>query len=193
MLLVQIANIFNDLVNADPDINYFHFGFPNDVNINIANNYDPNAEVGRQFPYVLLLPPISTADVQQAGNRAVNETYNLEVIITDTYAYDGQQLDYKTDTSALVFSKLQVLAERLIKGLLLYSEEALPPFNIGQYRIEFDPYRFINGTRSIRMTVDLVFPIGCNNYNVDVAALLPTNPENVVTYDKEDPLNTTPI
>ena len=43
------------------------------------------------------------------------------------------------------------------------------------------------------MTVDLVFPIGCNNYNVDVAALLPTNPEDVVTYDKEDPLNTTPI
>ena len=156
MLLVQIANIINDLVNNDPDINYFHFGFPNDVNINIANNYDPNAEVGRQFPYVLLLPPISTADVQQAGNRAVNETYNLEFIITDTYAYDGQQ-------------------------------------ELCRYRYEFDPYRFINGTRSVRMTVDLVFPIGCNNYNVDVSAFLPTNPEDVVTYDKEDPLNTTPI
>ena len=117
MLFIQIANIINGLVQLDPDIKYYHYGLPEDVNRNIPNNFDPTSDTGRKFPYVLQIPRQLTARAQQNGTQSLFETHTVELLFIDTYAYQAQQFDFKRDTQLKIFSKLQVLAERIIKGL----------------------------------------------------------------------------
>jgi len=91
MLFIQIANIINELVQLDPDIKYYHYGLPEDVNRNIPNNFDPTSDTGRKFPYVLQIPRQLTARAQQNGTQSLFETHTVELLFIDTYDYQAQQ------------------------------------------------------------------------------------------------------
>ena len=193
MLFIQIANIINELVQLDADLQYFHYGLPQDVNRNIPNNFDPNSDTGRLYPYVLQIPRELTARTQQNGTQSLFETHTVELLFIDTYAYNAQQFDFKRDTQLKIFSKLQVLAERIIKGLQEYAEEiAIPPFNISDYTIDPDPARFIANTRMIRVNLSLVFPSACSSFDYDLSSL-DIDPNDTVTTDLEDVNDSTPI
>ena len=193
MLFIQIANIINELVQLDPDLKYFHYGLPEDVNRNIPNNFDTNSDTGRLFPYVLQIPRQLTARTQQNSTQSLFETHTVELLFIDTYAYNAQQFDFKRDTQIKIFSKLQVLAERIIKGLQEYAEEvALPPFNISDYTIDPDAARFTANTRMIRVNLSLVFPSACSSYDYDLS-MLEVDPNDTVTTDLEDVNDSTPI
>jgi len=193
MLFIQIANIINELVQLDPDLKYYHYGLPEDVNRNIPNNFDPNSDTGRLFPYVLQIPRQLTARTQQNATQSLFETHTVELLFIDTYAYNAQKFDFKRDTQIKIFSKLQVLAERIIKGLQEYAEEvALPPFNISDYTIDPDAARFTANTRMIRVNLSLVFPSACSSYDYDLS-MLEVDPNDTVTTDLEDVNDTTPI
>lgn len=193
MLFIQIANIINELVQLDPDLKYFHYGLPQDVNRNIPNNFDQNSDTGRLFPYVLQIPRALTARTQQNSGQSLFETHSLELLFIDTYNYNAQQFDFKRDTALKIFSKLQVLAERIIKGLLEYAEEqALPPFNISDYTIDPDAARFTANTRMIRVNLNLVFPSACSEYDYDIS-MLEVDPNDTTTTDLEDVNDNTEI
>jgi hypothetical protein len=178
MLFIQIANIINELVQLDPDIKYYHYGLPEDVNRNIPNNFDPTSDTGRKFPYVLQIPRQLTARAQQNGTQSLFETHTVELLFI---------------TQLKIFSKLQVLAERIIKGLIEYAEEqALPPFNISDYTIDPDAARFTANTRMIRVNLSLVFPSACSEYDYDLS-ILAVDPNDTVTTDLEDVNDNTPI
>jgi len=185
MTITQLSNLFNLIVQNDSDYKYYHYGFPSDMNINIQNNSDPLSETGRLFPYVLLIPPILTSRAMESGTAAIYDTYQVEYLITETYAYEQGLLTYKTDTTIELEQTLQVLAKKLIQYLLDYSAVSNPPFNVGDYRIEFDPYRFTADTRSIRVTLDLVFPAICDDQNLDIS-FLPADLEDINTTDDEN-------
>jgi hypothetical protein len=121
----------------------------------------------------------------ESSASAIFDTYTVEFLITDTYAYDQGLLTYKTDTTIEVEQSLQVLAKKMIQYLLDYSAVSSPPFNVGDYRIEFDPYRFTNDTRSIRVTLDLVFPAICADDTLDIS-FLPAELEDITTTDEEN-------
>jgi len=70
-------------------------------------------------------------------------------------------------------------------NLKISSSVSSPPFNVGDYRIEFDPYRFTNDTRSIRVTLDLVFPAICADDTLDIS-FLPAELEDITTTDEEN-------
>ena len=193
MLFIQIANIINELVQLDADLKYFHYGLPQDVNRNIPNNFDPNSDTGRLYPYVLQIPRELTARTQQNGTQSLFETHTVELLFIDTYAYNAQQFDFKRDTQLKIFSKLQVLAERIIKGLQEYAEDiAIPPFNISDYTIDPDPARFIANTRMIRVNLSLVFPSACSSFDYALSSL-EIDPNDTVTTDLEDVNDSTPI
>ena len=156
MTITQLSNLFNLIVQNDSDYKFYHYGFPSDMNINISNNFDPTSDTGRLFPYVLLLPPILNSRAMESNTAAIYDTYQVEFLITDTYAYEQGLLTYKIDTTIELEQTLQILAKKMIQYLLDYSAISNPPFNVGDYRIEFDPYRFTADTRSIRVTLDLV-------------------------------------
>lgn len=193
MLFIQVANIINELVQADPDLKYYHYGLPEDLNRNIPNNFDPNSDTGRLFPYVLQIPRELTARTQQNGSQSLFETHTVELLFIDVYAYNGQQFDQKRDTQLKIFSKLQVLAERIIKALQEYGEDvALPGFNVSDYTIDPDAARFTANTRMIRVNLSLVFPSACSAYDYDLS-ILETDPNDTTTTDKEDVNDNTEI
>lgn len=187
MLFIQVANIINELVQNDPDLKFYHYGLPSEVNINTPNNFDPNSETGRLFPYVLQIPREMTGRAQQNAQQSIFETHNVELLIIDTYAYQAQSFEYKQDTQLKIFSKLQVLAERIIKAFIDYGEEvAIPPFNVGDYSIDPDAARLTANTRMVRVNISLVFASACSSYRYNIGNLFPVNPEDGETTDKED-------
>ena len=185
MTITQLSNLFNLIVQNDADYRFYHYGFPSDMNINISNNYDPLSDTGRLFPYVLLLPPILNSRAMESNTAAIYDTYQVEFLITDTYAYEQGVLTYKIDTTIELEQTLQILAKKLIQYLLDYSAISNPPFNVGDYRIEFDPYRFTADTRSIRVTLDLVVPAICDDQSLDIS-FLPVDLEDIATADEEN-------
>lgn len=185
MTITQLSNLFNLIVQNDVDYRFYHYGFPSDMNINISNNYDPLSDTGRLFPYVLLLPPILTSRAMESSTASIFDTYQVEFLITDTYAYEQGVLTYKTDTTIELEQTLQILAKKMIQYLLDYSAVSNPPFNVGDYRIEFDPYRFTADTRSIRVTLDLVVPAICDDQSLDIS-FLPVDLEDIATADEEN-------
>ena len=120
MTITQLSNLFNLIVQNDPDYRFYHYGFPSDMNINIGNNYDPLSDTGRLFPYVLLLPPILNSRAMESNTAAIYDTYQVEFLITDTYAYEQGVLTYKIDTTIELEQTLQILAKKLIQYLLDY-------------------------------------------------------------------------
>lgn len=191
MLLIQVSNILNDFVQADPDINFFHCGLPNDVNVNIPNNYDPNSRIGNQFPYVLLIPPIVQGRVEANGDQGIFETFPVDILISDLYGQTNSGV-YGTNTYALLLSKLQVIAQRIVKAFQSYAEYASPQFNVGDYTLTFDSLRHTQNTRSLRLQFDLIFALSCSDYTIDLSTFA-TDAGDTVRYDKEDPINTTPV
>lgn len=185
MTITQLSNLFNLIIQNDVDYRFYHYGFPSDMNINISNNYDPLSDTGRLFPYVLLLPPILTSRAMESSTAAIYDTYQVEFLITDTYAYEQGVLTYKTDTTIELEQTLQILAKKMIQYLLDYSAVSNPPFNVGDYRIEFDPYRFTADTRSVRVTLDLVVPAICDDQSLDIS-FLPVDLEDIATADEEN-------
>lgn len=185
MTITQLSNLFNLIVQNDADYRFYHYGFPSDMNINIGNNYDPTSDTGRLFPYVLLLPPILNSRAMENNTAAIFDTYQVEFLITDTYAYEQGVLTYKIDTTIELEQTLQILAKKLIQYLLDYSAISNPPFNVGDYRIEFDPYRFTADTRSVRVTLDLVVPAICDDQSLDIS-FLPVDLEDIATADEEN-------
>lgn len=192
MTITQLSNLFNLIVQNDADYRFYHYGFPSDMNINIGNNYDPLSDTGRLFPYVLLLPPILNSRAMESNTAAIYDTYQVEFLITDTYAYEQGVLTYKIDTTIELEQTLQILAKKLIQYLLDYSAISNPPFNVGDYRIEFDPYRFTADTRSIRVTLDLVVPAICDDQSLDIS-FLPVDLEDIATADEENTQTNEPV
>jgi hypothetical protein len=185
MTITQLSNLFNLIVQNDSDYKFYHYGFPSDMNINISNNFDPTSDTGRLFPYVLLLPPILNSRAMENNTAAIYDTYQVEFLITDTYAYEQGLLTYKIDTTIELEQTLQILGKKMIQYLLDYSAVSNPPFNVGDYRIEFDPYRFTADTRSIRVTLDLVVPAICDDETLDIS-FLPVDLEDIATADEEN-------
>lgn len=182
MTITQLSNLFNLIVQNDAAYNYYHYGWPSDMNLNIQNNSDPNAETGRLFPYVLFMPPTVQSRAMDNNVNSIFDTYTCELLITDTYAYNQGLLTYKNDTTVEIEHKLQVLAKKFIQYLLDYSDVAL--FNVSDYNVEFDPYRFTNDTRSIRIRLTLVFPAICDDESLDIS-FLPEDYSNIDQYDYE--------
>lgn len=191
MLLTQLSNIFNIITQNEPLLNYYHYGWPQDANRNIPNNYDPNSEVGRKFPYLLLLPPSKQGRVELNGSQALFETYQLELYIIDSYGYEGQQLEYKRDTMVKIDAKLENIATKVIAALETYAQYTQPEFNVGDYNMQIDALSFAGNTRNIRILLTLQFPSVCGSSDFDPEALgLPTDFNDLDSFDMEDILDT---
>jgi hypothetical protein len=192
MTITQLSNLFNLIVQNDAEYNFYHYGWPSDMNLNIQNNSDPNALTGRLFPYVLFMPPAVQARAMDNNVNSIFDTYTCELLITDTYAYNQGILTYKADTTIEIEQKLQVLAKKLIQYILDYSDVSIPPFNVSDYNIEFDPYRFAADTRSIRVRFSLVFPAICDDSNLDIS-FLPDELSDIGVQDYEANMDYCPV
>ena len=185
MTTVQVSNMFNLIVLNSALFNFYHFGWPNDMNINIQNNSDAAASTGNKFPYLLMIPPRISGRVMDSRTQSIYKTYRCEFIITDTYSFNQQQLDFKIDTSVQVLSELESLAAQLVNYVNQYSELSSVQFTVSDYTTDLDPYRFTAGTRSIRLAFDLAFLTACPTADLDLS-FLPATFEDISQTDIEN-------
>lgn len=186
MLIVQLSNIFNLIIQNNPKLKTYHFGYPNDVNINVQNKYNQGAQTGNNFPYVLFIPPNISSRIQQNSTQSIFDTYSCQLLFIDLYGYENDSA-YKPDTTAVVLSELQKRVKEFFKELQQYAEIlSLPPFNISDLEILVDAINFfVQNTRTLSVTFNLTFPSGCSDFDVDLSALLPENPNDVTEDDLE--------
>jgi len=57
MTLTELSNLFNQVAQAIPEINNYHFGYLSDVNTPIINNSNPSVACQAKYPMLLLTPP----------------------------------------------------------------------------------------------------------------------------------------
>jgi hypothetical protein len=186
MLIVQLSNIFNLIIQNNPNLKTYHFGYPNDVNINVQNNYNQGAQTGNNFPYVLFIPPNISSRIQQNATQSIFDTYSCQLLFIDMYGYENDSV-YKPDTTAVVLSELQKRVKEFFKELQQYAEIlSLPPFNISDLEILVDAINFfVQNTRTLSVTFNLTFPSGCSDFDVDLTPYLPENPNDMTDDDLE--------
>jgi len=189
MIITQLSNLFNYIVQQDPEAQFYHFGWPNDVNVNIPNNYDPSAATGRLFPYVLLTPPKMLLRAQANGTQSNYERFDMQLILIDTYSHTSPDLSQKIDTGIEVMAGLQALLRRILRALNDYVNlQALIPFAIADMNVDFDAYRFTDSSRSLSVTFSMTFPTGCEDYVFD-PTLIPANFNDINKEDEENIYN----
>jgi len=185
MTTAQVSNLFNIIVQNTPDFEFYHFGWPNDMNLNTANNFDSVGSTGAKFPYLLMIPPRITGRVMESGTQSIYKTFRCEFLITDTYSFEQQTLGFKKDTSVDVLSKLEILAANLLNYVNQYSEYSETQFTVSDYQADLDPYRFAASTRSIRVSFDLAFLTPCPASGLDLS-FLPASFQDLPETDLEN-------
>ena len=75
----QISNVFNLMVQLDPRLKYYHFGWRSDILRNIDNNFDPGVSKGREFPALHWAVPEFTEYVEAIQYTGLKE--NVEVTL----------------------------------------------------------------------------------------------------------------
>jgi hypothetical protein len=178
--LTQISNLFNSIALASGLFKFYHYGWPQDMNINIQNNSDPNASLGSQFPYLLFMPPVISNTVLDSSNY---QTYQVELLLTDTYGFNAQHLDYKGDTTLDVESKLCEIAKQFVDYLRQYGEKV--NFDVNTFSFDIDPMRFVQNTRSVRVRFSLNFTAVCPDGTLDLS-FLPDNLDDIDEIDLEN-------
>jgi len=153
MTLTQLSNLFNSIALASGLFKFYHYGWPQDMNINIQNNSDPNASLGSQFPYLLFMPPVISNTVLDSSNY---QTYQVELLLTDTYGFNAQQLDYKGDTTLDVENNLCQIGRQFVDYLRQYGNKV--NFDVLDYTFDIDPN---SGLGDVQSTLNEPYPENC--------------------------------
>lgn len=77
MTIVEISNLLNTITALHPNLSSYHFGWPSDINRNVANNYDADQQTGTLFPHVQWAAPAQgSIDIIQ-GNEDLEMTLHF--------------------------------------------------------------------------------------------------------------------
>jgi hypothetical protein len=115
MNILQVVNLFNQIclgINASsPDrIGFFHYGWYSDINANIQNNWTGANEIGRKYPAVQLMYPISTVEIKE---KSVKGSVKCRMIVSKQQYY-GNDSQYVNETILEAQSDLEALAVTIL-------------------------------------------------------------------------------
>lgn len=142
--IVQISNIFNILAQLDPKVLNYHFGWPEDINKNIDNNFDSGQSTGKLFPAIQMFPPEGELYLAQGKNETKVTVYFLDLH------------DYENDSSAKTLNlieqwrDLKSIAYRIIKQASVY-------FRDQQFIIKDDKFEWVDS----HAHNDRLIQVGC--------------------------------
>lgn len=95
MSLVRISNLFNQLCQLHPDMNYYHYGWKSDINITVPNNFtlgdtgDLTNPRGKKYPSLTLEFPSERWSVG-TGVGATESFLRTFLIFNDTQRYNSE-------------------------------------------------------------------------------------------------------
>lgn len=184
MILTQYLNLFNLLVENNPNLNSYHYGWRSDINMNIQNNYDINAEIGKLYPHVHVLPPTRSQNMQSGV-----EVYNWEVYIFDLQYYNNDG----TPKSATLAEHWAILEQRALEfqeGVWQYGWKK-SQFNASNFTIDYGSNFANDRLVYLSLSFQTQQPNNCPAFEYDIEAL--PDPDALSKEDPEDPINTSDV
>ncbi len=158
MTITKLDNIFNVLCQNMPDINFYHFGFANEINEEgLINNFNPpstvpNARESHGFPAVYFTPPSGT---MQAGfKNQTRESFVISLYFIDLQGRTNKGIETGQNKSEQ-WTELQLIANRFFNALGEL-------FKSGQYAIPIRNFNFdtnANGFTQKLVWVEYTFTI----------------------------------
>ncbi|MHC4316406.1 MAG: LamG domain-containing protein [Planctomycetota bacterium] len=112
----QISNIFNLMVQVEPRLLYYHFGWRSDILKNIDNNFDEGNLKGRQFPALHFSVPEFTQYIGGIDYTGVKEEMEITLYFDDLQYYEN---DGSANSENLIeeWAGLKQIAEDYIANL----------------------------------------------------------------------------
>jgi len=109
----QISNLFNLIVQNEPRLLFYHFGWRSDILKNIDNNFDNNNETGRLFPSLHWAVPEFTQYTDPVQFEGLKEEVEITLYFDDLQDYIN---DGSTKTINLIeqWDRLKQIAEDYI-------------------------------------------------------------------------------
>lgn len=86
MNILQVSNLFNQIAQGIPAINFYHYGYYSDINTNIQNNFTGENTVGKLYPAVSFLYPDSRLSIKQDSVRG---SLNCRLVFSDLQYYNN--------------------------------------------------------------------------------------------------------
>jgi hypothetical protein len=178
--IIHLQNLFVKLVQADPDLKYYHFGWLSDLDLNIENVFNQEAKAGRQFPCLDWIVP---DNISFNIDDPEKETISICLYFSDLQGYDNKGA-IDTRTQITVWRDLWKVAKRFLlllnRGLC---ELKLGGFDSKGVRYELNAYAGKQRRQDIKFTFNIILDTEC----IDVESEpLPTLGENC---DLEDYCN----
>ena len=86
MNILQISNLFNQIAQGLPSINFYHYGYYSDINTNVQNNFTGENTNGKLYPAVSFLYPDSRLAIKLDSVRG---SINCRLVFSDLQYYNN--------------------------------------------------------------------------------------------------------
>lgn len=160
--LLGLSNLFNTITQSIPKLKSYHFGIESDINRNIANNYDPLQQCGKQFPHVHFIPPFQNEYDVKTGDNIIN---------VNLYFYDLQH--YNNDSTRKTATLLEQWQSLLNVAFVFLSNvknsQVQHGFSILNHKINWDLGQNVHNDRLIVVELNfrVVIKTPCDKVVVD--------------------------
>lgn len=130
--LIQISNIFNMIAQKHDAIKFYHFGWHEDINININNNFDIDNQSGVKYPAVYLYPP--GGEIERVSGRTY---FDIELDFFNLADYNN---DSTTNNNSLLeqWEQLRTWADEYINEIKHFKYNGKTLFGIVDNKLSFD-------------------------------------------------------
>ena len=181
---IKISNLLNLLVQNDANFEYYHFGYPSDINISIQNNFNVDSETGILYPVVhWSIPDSSTLLFKDTTNQKERIRMSLWFFKLQDYDNCGER-DERTLLEQMVF--LKDIAEDFF---INFHRAMCEKYGFGDITteptIQLDSNVFKDRLISVKIDFEILVNVECNENLVDLNIL----PDELPECDLEDYCN----
>ena len=180
----KISNLLNIICQAHPDINFYHYGYESDININIKNNFTGDNSRGKKYPSLLFEFPSESWTLERSGAAAVMRGL---LVFNDTQYYNSEDGSNNSRSileiqTALQKTALEVVLEFNRLGRTFGGREVIGITAVNNviYAANLRADRLIE----VVLDVSINYFLECSSFVADIGALDP--PFNVLPPEAGD-------
>lgn len=190
MSIVKISNLFNQLSQLHPKINYYHYGWQSDINITVPNNFTlgANNELtnprGKKYPSLTIEFPSERWALGSGGSESFLRTF---LIFNDTQRYNSE--DGSNNPKSLIEQQdeLKTIAVDIVTEFnrIGRSFGGLETIQIRQVNsVIYSGEARADRLAELVLDVEIYYFIGCSDFVADIESLPP--PFNEIPPSSQD-------
>jgi hypothetical protein len=170
MNILQISNLFNQIAQGLPAVNFYHYGYYSDINTNVQNNFTGENTVGKLYPAVSFLYPDSRLAIKQDSVRG---SLNCRLVFSDLQYYNNDST-LRNESILEQQAALEAIAVNFIAEINRIGRQAA--YNLGVIGdVTMDYLSDAHNDSLVLVTANfaLAYNLDCATVQIDPTALTP--------------------